>query len=631
MSEEQRVCIKNYNTALLKIQDFKEIFTNQINNWELDNQSSDSISISLPKNFFVYNSPIIDYQLNALQYFEIFKKLFEEDLKRGVRSTLERGLSSTAKSKPDYILLSGGSSKIGWLYEFIKRDFHNELSAAIRIKLDNFKEVVSLGLAVECARRFCNQTGDFADTTYNKINVVLNPNDNGYEIPLFKSDIFKLDSKGLVIPSSSVLRQYFNKELKWRFRLTKEPRNRLSYYFLKDKLDPSKPENIQNIIDNNLRVTTKSFDKHLELTLTIKEDGTAIPLFRFNSLKLKNSSVMGKPFAIDMTYGDSPTVSEAYLGIDFGTTNSSVSYVSTKHIEKYEKEAIESENELFNEIRNNSPVLISYQFAKFRNSLNDSEKAKIFINLFENSLSLLYYIALLELKINDQSFNLGEIKFHKSAGSLVYSIKTIKSKIKNNFIFSGKYVDSFNEEAFQTLTTTVDFINDFKHTKFQIYDFDFDSTLKVVFKAIKQLIDDVDFGFFHNLSMKPFQKEYLGNFMLAHGNGIFSEKLDYKGEKNIHKEYCYIYDHRSGKALNLFPFSHWGICDRHKEEDYGHLYIFDKYESENLLFSTAKGNCKKIIKSDDPVFNVFNDSVKAFNQSVSRYSYEELNISERVK
>ena len=43
------------------------------------------------------------------------------------------------------------------------------------LALDDFQEVVAKGLAVEAARRFYTDLGDFASVTYNRLCLLLSP------------------------------------------------------------------------------------------------------------------------------------------------------------------------------------------------------------------------------------------------------------------------------------------------------------------------------------------------------------------------------------------------------------------------------------------------------------------------
>jgi len=619
--------IKIYLRNLLKIQEFKEILSNEITSWSLDNIPEKSVSISLPKNFFQSDSQIVDYQFTAQQFYDLFKKLYKENLYNGINTTLSRGLPEANKNRPDFILLSGGSSKIGWLFNLIRKDFEI-IDKATKIDLKNYKEVVSSGLAVECARRFYNKDGDFGDITYNKLILVLNPNKRGLEIPNYKSRDVDISTglKGLLLPSSSLIRKHFDTPMKWKFRLKNEPKNTLEYYFLKDSFDPQNLKNVQNL-DSSISHNVKNFDKHLELELLIREDGTTIPTFKFNSFGQKHSKVKGTPFVIDMTFGDAPSKTNAYMGFDFGTTNSSVSYVCNKHIELYEQLEDNDISALYKSVKDNGPILISYPLAKFVNETNDTAKAKKFINLFENILSLFLYIALIEIKISNPTFKFDFTKFQRAAGSLIYSLKLIKNKITESHLFSSEFLSYI--ENIELLERGAKFCNDFKHPKMQTFNFDYTKILSPLLKGVDALFSNSKIGMFNNINKVSFVNEYHGHFILAHGNGVFGDRYLYNGQENREKNYCYLYNNETNKALNLFPFLHWETCATHREEDFGHLYIWDKIEDGGMLFSVAKGNCEKKIEKEQTINTVFMNILEKFvnGEKCKLLKYEFINLT----
>src|SRR5215467_4249154 len=119
--------------------------------------------------------------------------------------------------------------------------------------------------------------------------------------------------------------------MEWRVHLDKAPRRRLDYYYLRSSFNHEDIENLQNVEERTLHTPQGvSFDNQISVQLVVAEDGTARPRFVYkkgrNGEELE--SVAGKPFYLDMTYGKSNVGGRAYIGFDFGTSNSSLSYVS---------------------------------------------------------------------------------------------------------------------------------------------------------------------------------------------------------------------------------------------------------------------------------------------------------------
>jgi hypothetical protein len=56
------------------------------------------------------------------------------------------------------------------------------------IRFFDFQEVVSKGVAIECARRFFDEdehTGDFSSVTYNRMHLVLDPDQRALQLKVF--------------------------------------------------------------------------------------------------------------------------------------------------------------------------------------------------------------------------------------------------------------------------------------------------------------------------------------------------------------------------------------------------------------------------------------------------------------
>ena len=76
----------------------------------------------------------------------------------------------------------------------------------------------------------------------------------------------------------------------------------------------------------------------------MKEDGSATPefIYRDKSDSGEEISKAEKPFFLDMTFGgQAQTNSKAYLGIDFGTSTTAVSYVDESSIQVWQRRSKE--------------------------------------------------------------------------------------------------------------------------------------------------------------------------------------------------------------------------------------------------------------------------------------------------
>ncbi len=121
---------------------------------------------------------------------------------------MQRAKQDLSGAPVTVVLLSGGSANIRWLIELLRRDFDTELNQAEILTLKDFQEVVSKGLAAECARRYYTAEGDFSTVTYNRVCLILDPDESGHEIKKFiprDVSLPKADIPGVLLPSASVL------------------------------------------------------------------------------------------------------------------------------------------------------------------------------------------------------------------------------------------------------------------------------------------------------------------------------------------------------------------------------------------------------------------------------------------
>src|SRR5207249_4314442 len=159
-----------------------------------------------------------------------------------------------------------------------------------------------------------------------------------------KSGLPESNIAGVLLPSSSALSKFIDEPMRWKVRLEKNPSQRLDYYFLRSSFNPKEVESLQNVEEHAV-YTPKNckFDANLQIELTVNPDGTAIPRFIYKTGRDESETIAtdGRRFFLDMTVGQPEVFPEAYIGLDFGTSNTSVSFVSQASIEIYEKRAQE--------------------------------------------------------------------------------------------------------------------------------------------------------------------------------------------------------------------------------------------------------------------------------------------------
>lgn len=334
-ADEYQNFVRNFHEAIYEVENLKLTLCKSITNWGLDAPLTLTAPIAIPKDPFSTASGFTNVQFSATELRNAFiGKVWEQRLKSIIRIALQRGKEELSGAPISVVLLSGGSANIGWLRELLQRAFASELSNAEILRLPDFQEVVAKGLAVECARRFYNQEGDFSSVTYNRLCLILDPDGSECKVRPFRPRTEGLpnvaDMPGVLLPSASVLRSFIEKPMRWKVKLEHPPRKRLDYYFLRSSFIPDDLDNLQNIKERTVFTPRNCpFDAHVQVELVVKQDGTTKPRFIYKSGRNEEETIAvdGNPFYLDMVYSQTSAGSKAYIGLDFGTSNTSIAFV----------------------------------------------------------------------------------------------------------------------------------------------------------------------------------------------------------------------------------------------------------------------------------------------------------------
>ena len=399
---EAQIFIGNFIALLSRVEKYKIDLSSRISNWSLKSSTYEKIMVSIPVNPFneakTVDTEFYDHQLRDIIIHEIWSK----KLKSTVKNVLDRSKESLVDKHITTTLISGGSSNLRWLEKLIAQDFSKDLEHAEPVPINHsFQEIVANGLAIECARRHFTNESEFVAVTYNPIKLYLSPDDEPIRKDFrFKSLGEKIDmtqaNLGDLIPTAQSLKHFFDEKLSWRVKLKKSPKNCLNYYFSRPESDENGHYNVEetkiNTSDN------KHFDSHVIVDVVVKKDGTFCPKFIYKTANsefdVKENSEVGRPFYIDMTtdsYDDA--VLEHYVGLDFGTSNSSVCLLNQEQIKltKHRQE-IKSWQGLSNNVYK-LPYPVAFSIRKFLSAYEKNDTANAAREAFESALAFMAYVA----------------------------------------------------------------------------------------------------------------------------------------------------------------------------------------------------------------------------------------------
>ncbi|MEK6337224.1 MAG: molecular chaperone [Acidobacteriota bacterium] len=594
VSDEYRNFIENFHCSIYAIENPKITICNSVTDWSLDTPHSLSVPVVLPKHPFLADDQAVNLQLQATELRDIFaNKVWKQRLVPVIGHALQRGKEELNGAPISVVLLSGGSANMRWLGELLQRDFSQDLTHAEVLRIPNFQEVVAKGLAIECARRFYNQDGDFASVTYNRLCLILDADSSGQEVRSFKPRTTGLpsvaDLPGVLLPSASVLKNFMDRPMKWRVRLDRPPRRQLEYYFLRSSFNPNDIQNLQNVEEHTV-YTPKgtAFDQHLQVQLIVKPDGTSVPRFVYKTGKSEEeeTAIAGKPFYLDMTYNVAGSGAAAYIGVDFGTSNSSVSFVDASSVEIYRTRSEEASWVELSDLVAILPYPLAAPLASYLGQSDQSGLVTHAMGFVEAALAMAAYVAYLDYCLHKGR---GETHIFKgftqrSAGPLWAFLKECLTQSGKRAAISAPYAELMAPELHKPIDDVVTFFAQWKHGKTSDSSIDSLRPVQILANISQKVFAENSFGFFEHVRKQRFALEYAGLFRYASGSPPFIRVLDYHGAEAFSEDEPFLFNEESGTALSLQPLLFWDRCINHP--DVGtHCFVFDKPEKQEGSFS----------------------------------------------
>ncbi|WP_122669707.1 hypothetical protein [Pseudomonas viridiflava] len=622
--------IENFKVLQRAVEQYKLSLVSSIKNWSLSNEAYERVRIKLPSNPFEDGKWIED-EFFAHQFRKIFEfEVWAAHLKRTITKVFK-----TAQDKLDgkdftVTLISGGSSNIKWLTELLERDFKDELEGATSVPIGHsFQEVVSNGLAIECARRFYDQDSEFVSVTYNPIKLHLMPDDEiEKQARNFTSIGEKVDMLGAkpgdLMPSAQALHNFIDQKLQWKIRLSKPPKRQLRYIFSKPGLSAEDGGEVFNAESQVVYTRDgKHFDSFVTAELLIKEDGTAFPSFIYKTPGADGagaSIVEGRPFAIDMTTGvTSPKSLKNYVGFDFGSSCSSLCLLTQEQVKITASRADDPTWVSLSDALSLLPYPVAYPLRKYLNVKNSNISATVGREAFESALAFVCYVAVAELYAVGKAGKKMKSFQHRSMGPLkgllIQSVEALGAAAK----FS-KPIRSFLDKNEDLLDKAILEFNNHKHEKLEDTQIDVHRHLSLIIKLCVKLMKGRFFGYVADSVMKPYEDDlYVGVFKVAHDIPPFPRSFPYESKRNVSRNVAVLVDLASGDSLPLFPLVFWadsldsvvGVeCYWYDKPMDGENYVVKPCDKKiGVLASAINGSlCKAIdnaLKENSTSFNLF--------------------------
>lgn len=347
--------------------------------------------------------------------------------------------------------------------------------------------------------------------------MILDADSSGQEVRPFRVKTTGLpsvtDLPGVILPSASALKNFIDKPMRWKVRLERPPHRQLDYYFLRSSFDPNDLENLQNIEDHTVYTPRDTpFDQNLQVQLVVKQDGTAIPKFVYKSGRTEEEEISrdGKPFYLDMTYNKAAFGVTAYIGVDFGTSNSSVSFVDDSSVEIYRIRSTETTWMELSDLISVLPYPLSAPLSLYLSQVDQSRLVTKAMEFVEAALAMAAYTAYFDYCIHKGH---GETKLFKSltqrsASPLWALLKDCLQQLGNKATISSPYKELLSQELNEDVDNVVRFLAQRKHGKASDTSVDVLRPVRVLANISQKVFANNSFGFFENVRKQKFAREY---------------------------------------------------------------------------------------------------------------------------
>jgi hypothetical protein len=632
LSPEIQCFAENFQRSVFEIETAKLKLCRNVQDWDLGGKATATEQVLVPESMFSRDTGGKLVIFSASEFREIFEnKIWKKELCPTIRQALDNARQSLGGQPVNVVLLSGGSANIGWLEKLLCRDFETDLRAADIVPLDDYQEVVSKGLAVECARRFFTEggKGDFESVAYNPLWLLMNIGETGIRARRFQSLEKSLPDcspqPGLLLDAATPLQPLIGTPLNWKVKNTGSKPKEVRYYFLRsnnqtsDSVSPVEVVGIEqrlNFEEERINAPADTqFDSDLRIRLNIRSDGTVEPTFVFKAATNQNGEYRkdGKPFFMDTTTAQKVqhTAQTAYLGLDFGTSNSSLALVTEKTIRTLNERAKHAYWQDLAELPARLPQPLSEPLQGFISEhINRSKQAEYARQFIEATLTMIFVTGLLDLglQMNETGKPVGERIMvdlrQNSAGPMWGRIKQIykEPRILKNPRLTQRWTPLFEPNALAMVDQVVTQIGKLKHEKADVDDVEWHDTLCLIGNTAAIFFSEAHFGYFEHIEQQPFSDGISGSFRFAYGKPPFPKQISVSLPKLVPERQPFLFHPGLRLAMPLIPFYIFRAHVHPNAFDHGLLWTWDSYDSQTtkVTYKNAYRMPELVVVSTDP-------------------------------
>lgn len=632
--------VRHVRRLMAQVERAKVHICETIADWSLDAtyDSRAAASIRIPCNPLSADSSTVDVRFDAFQLREIFvKRIWQSDLRAVVASAIQRSHEELGGRPLDVVLLSGGSANIRWLSGLIEADNRAALKGAEILQLQEaFHEIVARGLAIECARRTYTDdgAGDFKAVTYNRLCLMLGVDGEAPEAvryrPIGVGASRESGEPGLLLQSAHIIGSNIDAPIRWRARLDSPPKRFLDYYFLKSSLDFNDLSSVHNVDKRVHTPARTAFEKGIEIELRVTETGHAHPRFIYKHAHgdQPEVAVAGTPFYLDMTSAAKASVGEVYVGLDFGTSNSSVSYIERDAVDLFAQRAGEKGWLQLHELTSTLPYPVANPLARFVAG-RDDELKRTFPPAFETALFLLAVLAYIDYGAHKGPKATAYFKnlVKASAGPIWAWLRGVSDSGVKTGEFLPKIAGALDTRLRGQIDVAIAAINSEKH--YREASADYHRVLCSLGNVLATALEGWRFGTFEAVAKKGFGNRFAGFFRVAEGaHAPFVHLLNYAGGEMFSDQEALLVNVERGTALRLAPFLFWTSRDNRGENT---VALLDSTSADRSTYRTVEGGREEAIAAGSALeeLHSMTRALALSDGSCQGYRCDAIQLSER--
>jgi hypothetical protein len=319
-----------------------------------------------------------------------------------------------------------------------------------------------------------------------------------------------------------------NTPLRWKVKLERPPHFSLDYYFTRSLEEKTESDSFN--VDGHTAFTPPNakFDSTIQVELAAMGQNSVRPRFIYKTGAAGEDAVFvdGQPFFLDMTVRQE-SKSQVFMGLDFGTSNSSISYVTRQAVEIQRTRSGDTPWMGLADLSNRLPFPMAEPLKRYLSQTDQTSLKFAAIEFVESVLAIAAYLSYFEycLTKHSKSAQFSGSR-QRSAGPLWGLLKSLHPYLKSRAKISNAFQDLVRHE-FGVIEGTVNFISNYKHHKAD-EDFNIHPVVVLLANTAARAFADRRFGRFEHVQKKAFSKVNEGLFRYAHGSPPFMRMQAYR-------------------------------------------------------------------------------------------------------